>query len=208
MLLKSTSKRYQHVSKKHRKSIPKRPQNPSQNPLKMVLDGIYVEFPFMSRILRLRVPTWLQLGSQLGLQNFKDPSQDGQKRARGAFLKGTEKGLQHRRLLRSIFHGFWVHFGGHVGLAEDNKTLACVCPKTLWAICAEGKFQEPLGNPKRLILGGFRVPNWGPKTYKLLARGFLGRTTKFLGPPERSEKRVANDIEKWIEVCGMGAVPT
>ena len=34
MLLKSTSKRYQHVSKNHRKSIPKRPQNPSQNPFK------------------------------------------------------------------------------------------------------------------------------------------------------------------------------
>ena len=49
--------------------------------------------------------------SQLELQNvtfFQDPSQDASKRAPGAFLKGCEKGLQHRTLWRSIFHGFRI----------------------------------------------------------------------------------------------------
>ena len=78
----------------------------------------------------------------------------------GSGFKRSRKRTSTQKALEVGFHGFGIGFGGHIGSAEDNKTLACVCPKALSAVFTEGKFQEPLGRPTYTISGGLGGPSW------------------------------------------------
>jgi len=102
-------------SKTTPKSTPKRPQVGSKLGLKrdLNIDALFVPFfsPFWTRLGPNLGPTWepkFYIFSQ-------DPAQEASKRPPGAFLKGVKKRLQHRRLLRSIFHRFLDHFRGPGG---------------------------------------------------------------------------------------------
>ena len=125
------------------------------------------------QFLKNLAPTWGPSWGTKILLFVRKFSQEAARSDPGALLKGVETGPQHRRHSRSIFHRFWVRFGGDVGWPQDNKTLACVVPKALSAIFSEDQLQEPLGASETSILDGFGEPSWGPKIYKLPPRGFL-----------------------------------
>ena len=113
----------------------------------------------LSRALKMQflknlAPTWGASWAPKMLLFVGKFSQEAAGSDPGALLKGVETGPQHRRHSRSLFHRFWVRFGGDVGWPPNNKTLACVVPKALSAIFSEAQLQEPLGATETSILDG------------------------------------------------------